>query len=720
MIINHNVMALNTYNKYNAASTRISANLARLASGLRINRSADDAAGLAISEKMKSQIAGLEQATRNALDGNSLIMTAEGALGEVHSILGRMRELAVQAANDTYTASDRMTIQNEIDELKKEIDRIASATQFNRKNLLDGSSAAIVSTDRLSTKVYMRDGLRIVDQFGQKSAGGGNYVIEVTAEPGQSQVDKTNIMYVKHEVLYKAGDIYMHEFELTGSAPAYTVPKDVVLSSGMALGGGIDIINSMSLGGADYDEARTFINANAGDYIFNQDYKYVDASGASHFIRAGTVMSDSDLNAVLSGVSPTLTRLPDISLYVAAGSTVTIAGGPIPKGVVLPAGTVITAPATFPPGAYVIQPGDPMINDVKLHIGDIADEQTKLIDIRSFWDSNGNFLLEEPKTLTIMQGNGTRTDVTIYGSDTLGTLIDKLNKAIGAGLGQDTLFNPPVAAHARPYVTFVTPDMAASTGYSHNLFSVPGTIIIQSAIPGKGGALNFFGDDTIMNSLGLNTVRYSGETAFTAKIYNAHDTSKIVAENVKFEGNMLVGILHPNIDVEIAATTALYSNFTIQQGIIQWDNKLNGTTKITEKTFVHIADRSMIFHIGPNSLQDVSAAIGNLSSSAIGLDGLLVTTNALANKAMRTLDLAIDKVSQTRSKLGAVQNRLDHTASNLTEMQYNLTAALSRIQDADMAKEMTEFTKNNIILQAATAMLAQANQLPQNVLQLLR
>ena len=162
MIINHNIMALNTYNKYNIASNRLSGNLAKLSSGLRINRAADDAAGLAISEKMKAQIAGLEQASRNAMDGNSLIMTAEGALSEVHAMLSRMRELAVQAANDTYTSSDRMTIQNEIEQLKEEIDRISSATQFNRKNLLDGSSSAIVSTDRLTTKVFMRDSVPIL------------------------------------------------------------------------------------------------------------------------------------------------------------------------------------------------------------------------------------------------------------------------------------------------------------------------------------------------------------------------------------------------------------------------------------------------------------------------------------------------------------------------------------------------------------------------------
>jgi flagellin-like hook-associated protein FlgL len=555
-------MALNTYNKYNAASSRLSSNLAKLSSGLRINRAADDAAGLAISEKMKSQIAGLDQAARNAEDGNSLIMTAEGALSEVHSMLQRMRELAVQAANDTYTSSDRMTIQNEIEQLKEEIDRIASATEFNRKNLLDGSSSAIVSTDRLTTKVFMRDGLRIIDQFGQKQAGGGNYVIVVSGHAGVSEVSKSNIMYVKHEV---------------------------------------------------------------------------------------------DLD------------------------------------------------------------GDGVID---LHVGDIANTGVKLYDVREFWDANGNFMLEEAKTITIMQGDGTKATLTIYGSDTIGTMINKINAAIGGanGLNQDAIFNGTVSGGNRFYAQFVTQDMAnaVTTGLS----TVPGTILIQSAIPGKAGALNFIGDDSVINALGLSVIRNSTETKFTASIYDAHDPKKVIASGVTFEGNLLVGVLHPNVDVEISSTTSLIctgvANAANGFKTISW---LTGTA---ERTFIHLADRSMVFHVGANSLQDVNAAIGDMSTSALGLDGVLVTTNALANKAIRTVDLAIDKVSAARAKLGAVQNRLDHTVNNLTEMSQNLTTALSRIQDADMAEEMTEFTKNNIILQAATAMLAQANQIPQNVLQLLR
>jgi flagellin len=142
MIINHNVMAMNAYRQLTATNSAGAKALEKLSSGLRINRAGDDAAGLAISEKMRGQIRGLTQASRNAQDGISLIQTAEGGLNETHSILQRMRELVNQAASDTNTAADRAQIQKEIDALNAEINRIADTTQFNTKNLLTGSLAA--------------------------------------------------------------------------------------------------------------------------------------------------------------------------------------------------------------------------------------------------------------------------------------------------------------------------------------------------------------------------------------------------------------------------------------------------------------------------------------------------------------------------------------------------------------------------------------------------
>jgi len=138
MRINNNISAMNTYSRLTSAQGAQSKSLEKLSSGLRINRAGDDAAGLAISEKMRGQIKGLNQSVRNAQDGISLIQTAEGALNETHSILSRMRELAVQSANDTNTTEDRVEIQKEVDELAKEVTRIANNTEFHTQKLLDG------------------------------------------------------------------------------------------------------------------------------------------------------------------------------------------------------------------------------------------------------------------------------------------------------------------------------------------------------------------------------------------------------------------------------------------------------------------------------------------------------------------------------------------------------------------------------------------------------
>ncbi|MDR1581256.1 MAG: flagellin, partial [Synergistaceae bacterium] len=199
MRVMHNIPSLQAYNALTATNTSLQKSINRLSTGLRINSAADDAAGLAISEKMRAQINGLDRATSNAQDGISMIQTAEGALSETHSILQRMRELSVQAANDTLTQEDRQYIQLEVDQLKEEITRIANTTQFNKKKLLDGSAAVLWSSDNLETKALIRGGLLQVDQFGQKSAVEGNFRISINATPGQAQIQKSDIFKIKHK-----------------------------------------------------------------------------------------------------------------------------------------------------------------------------------------------------------------------------------------------------------------------------------------------------------------------------------------------------------------------------------------------------------------------------------------------------------------------------------------------------------------------------------------
>jgi len=199
MRVYHNIPALFTYNALNGTNESLQKSINKLSTGLRINTAADDAAGLAISEKMRAQVRGLDMAVRNAQDGISMIQTAEGALNETHSIIQRMRELAVQAANDTLTANDRQVIQLEIDQLKEEVDRIASTTQFNKKKLLDGTASVLWSADKLETKAFVRGSLRQVDQFGQKAAAEGNFKISINATPGQGQIQKSDVFKIKHE-----------------------------------------------------------------------------------------------------------------------------------------------------------------------------------------------------------------------------------------------------------------------------------------------------------------------------------------------------------------------------------------------------------------------------------------------------------------------------------------------------------------------------------------
>ncbi|MGE5391803.1 MAG: flagellin, partial [Deltaproteobacteria bacterium] len=204
------------------------------------------------------------------------------------------------------------------------------------------------------------------------------------------------------------------------------------------------------------------------------------------------------------------------------------------------------------------------------------------------------------------------------------------------------------------------------------------------------------------------------ETQFSVDVYEAHKQT-LLAKDVKISGNNLIGVISPNVDVQFASNTGIR---------VTWNNTekrftFSGLATAAE-TFIHISDNTTIFHIGANQKQDIGVGIGDMSSRALGVNNILVTSNDQANIALGKLDIAIDRVSTERAKLGAIQNRLEHTINNLNVTSENLSASESRIRDVDMAKVMMNFTRYNILQQAATAMLAQANQMPQTVLQLLR
>ena len=939
MRIYHNIPALNAYNNLNKTSFAVSKSLERLSSGLRINRAADDAAGLSISEKMRAQIRGLDQATRNAQDGISLIQTAEGALNETHSILQRMRELSVQAANDTYTASDRMEIQKEIDQLIVEIDRIGNTTEFNTKKLLDGTTSALSTTDKLTTRVFMRDGLRVVDQFGQKAPGGGNYKLEIQATPGVAQVQKTDIMRVKHGSVSESVDMgwnqsklvvtlddadtafvaaddggdkisFMFTFQdgtsrsvdvtITGDTTAALFNKnladavagDSVLNQKITIQAGsadttldIQALTKGAAGNFKLEVKRDHSTATAAGTAFKIGSKDILASAAgtinSYTIETltdtdtgtikGTDVAQSglaNLNVVgmpqgsykmitdvdaaartaadTAGInmvaqyrqSGTDNLVRDIGLnggdatavgtsLVAAGSAVNaqmafevtkVDGKDITLKItsyemdkdgnrtmyeaerVIDKNLANTAAETMTVGniefaKFSLNNGDITVGDkfllnitplgaatedmVKITqtvdengtsvdrsftyymkdtgwnnkattvdfltlndkngnithsevaltfgtmanydknggtaitfnrtpgAGELAALGSRLQDIEAFWDKNGNFLLEDPQKITMVQGNGNKTEITLFGTDTIQSVRDKLNNAIAKGLKQEDIVG---STNSDKFVSFVSSGNEQSSG----LETVAGTFIIRSAVTGDAGEISFIGDENILKALSLTNLKDAVNNQFKVNVVDAH-TGDAVAKDVNIEGNVLVGAVHSNVDVEFDNMTGI---------VLDWDtdnknfNMIGGFDN-KETTFVHLADNTMVFQIGANPLQDVSAAIGDMRARALGVDNVLVTSRSAANRAITQVDGAISRVSSERSKMGALQNRLEHTINNLSVAEENLTAAESRIRDVDMAKEMMEFTKWNILSQAGTAMLAQANQRPQMVLQLL-
>jgi flagellin-like hook-associated protein FlgL len=249
------------------------------------------------------------------------------------------------------------------------------------------------------------------------------------------------------------------------------------------------------------------------------------------------------------------------------------------------------------------------------------------------------------------------------------------------------------------------------------LQAVGGTLLLHSPLLGRAGKMTISGDERLINALGFTEIQEAEETSYSITVEDAH-TGNLAANGVRISGTLLKGILHENIDLRMANNFAVkldaeglryggYGSFAFSP------DRLNAFV-------VHIAAQSVVLQIGANEGEDMTVGFGDTSSVALGVDRVNVRDRALAARAITIIDDAIDRVSTRRARLGAYQNRLEHTIANLTVAGENLTASESRIRDADMAKEMMNFTKLQIVLQAGTSMLAQANVQSQNLLALLR
>lgn len=668
MKINHNIQALNAYRNLYQNQFNTSKNLERLSSGLRINRAADDAAGLAISEKMRSQIRGLKQAERNSLDGVSLMQVAEGAMTEVHSMLQRMRELAVQAANDTNTTEDRTAIQLEIDQLKKEIDSIASKTEFNTRKLLDGSSAA---DTQYITGQMEKTNIKNVPTVTDPSMATGRYQISIDSTPD-----------------------FQYKLNQPGAGISSNSVLSVNLESQFKTGqaGNTNLVKSPAITDKTFDEPGTYnvkVTSVPTDYT-----EKVKTAG-------GTGLADGDVVDFISSPSSSELPLGDYKIVVedfnddgtSKTAKVTILG---PNNeVIAPKQDVDITAGT--PAAFGI--GN---KQVSFTVSSITGNGTATVS------NEGKFEVEIER----INADGTKTSVVKTASGGVDTVDGKLNignkfsldMQAGTKVGESS-FEVTSNLALGEYTIVVSNYNADSSSATIEVFDPDGFSIGQLA-----------------TEVGQNGVVESIGTEFGKKVYI--DTKQITqagTAKVQVESKMEVSVSKVNEDNSTTAITFKKElstrNGKINHGGLEMEFGMNVKKGASE---FDLTNKALSFQIGANTNQNVMIDVPQLSTVKLGIDEINVLDHKSANDAIFKLEKAINQISSTRSKLGATQNRLEHTINNLQVTHENLTSAESRIRDADMALEMTEFTKNNILNQSAQAMLAQANQLPQGVLQLLQ
>ena len=501
MVVRSNIMAVNSQRQLGMNNNQVSKALEKLSSGYRINRAGDDASGLAISEKMKSQIKGLDTASLNAQDGISVVQTAEGALTEVHNMLNRMTELATRSANGINADLNRESLQQEVDKLKEEIDRISESTNFNGIKLLDGSMATGVG----STKV--QSGL----------AGAPMSSVSATGGAAQSQAAST----------YK--------------------------STGLSAS----------------DSSTVSI-------------KYMNAQGSINTITV-SVTDGTKLDAEVQAAIKANKDFKDQTLTLNAGS-------------------------------------------IGFAMKDKGETHMKILEI----------------TQTV-------NDVAVSPTET----------TVGAvTAGQNEVFEIDT--------TKVT------DASKKNYFEIDGQKF-QIVKDGNEADLGY-------------TALYTQDGTATTK-----DAVSRIASQLREKG----------FDVK-TDSTGLKLNFSKGDG--------------------SAASGGLTLQIGDTAdhYNKINVGVKDMSCKGLGIASLDISTRPGAADAIDTIRNAIDKVSEQRGVLGATQNRLEYTINNLDTASENLQSANSRIRDTDMAKMMMEYTKVNVLTQSAQAMLAQANQQPQSVLQLLQ
>ncbi len=421
--------------------------------------------------------------------------------------------------------------------------------------------------------------------------------------------------------------------------------------------------------------------------------------------------------------------------YIESGQSDSIGIGEGGSNRDVPSSTVTPSAARTVPSLPMTDP-EPITQEESTVTETITTKHSTLADISRFYDPSGKFLLNQPETITITQGNGQSANVTLDKTDTIYDVAGKINDAIANKLGQakytdnldkfctiaDGTANTSESVFDKELISTeeteeeITPSGSIASGTittTTNGYNVSATMLVRSAIPGKMGELTFSGDEDLLNALGLNTIQESSESTYTANVYNAH-TGQPVAVNVKSSEPEFKSLIPPEIDIRVDLMAGLKSN---------WNEATKAFMHVKDdnySAFIHLSDNTTIFQTGSNEGEDFIIQLGDTSTFALGIDNINLLTRENASRSIGILDRAINRVSTQRAKVGAFNNALEHVINNLTTTSANLSESESRIRDVDFSQEYMNFIKWQILNQSGTSMLAQANQTPQSVLSLLQ
>ena len=702
MVVKNNRTAINTLNTLNKNSSALSKSLQKVSSGMKINSAADDASGYAISERMRVQIRSLDQANQNTQNGSSMMKVAEGAVSSTVEILKTLKEKAVNAANDSNTDSDRQTIQKELDQSIDQINDNANVT-FNGKYLVDGSknSKGNATYTALSNQSLAKDTKATTALTDLAARNGDSLEIRDT--------DKVTVSYVQ------AGKTYSTTFQVKDEKTGDIATLQDIFSKAEDIDNKSQIFATLANGSVskaaleDRNTTQDAVNTAVGSAETNaknyydavkklddttkalgdlddsssvagaakkqiDDWNSATAAYKEALGRAGTAATDTNTTASI-GIDSTI---KDSGVYMdaVASNTAyqTLASSLNPTG---------GATTGAQNGATTIENALKVDVSAKTTSAEIATEYKNALtggsnlekDIKSALDA-----IAGDATLNIAEANQKMREVM-----TAGLGVANAAKALNDGTIATQITKNGTAKADSEYAKYA--DAKADYNTKKAAYDKTGK---PQLLTGK--TVGVAGSDDLVTTA-------SGENAITITANTAGVGGQISGLNIS--------ITDSQGNVKKSANSALDSF----EETIRAQNKSE--------------DNAISLQVGAKANQSIKVGLTDMRAEALGLQGsdgtkLNISTQNKANAAINVLDNAIQKALDQQTTIGSVESRLEYTSSNLTTASENVQASESTIRDADMAKEMTNYTKNNVLLQAAQSMLAQANQSSSNVLSLLQ